>query len=81
MLNVSFSVFQSFEILLLIILCLDLYPILIGLFDILMSNFLSSLYLLEISPLSYVGLVKIFSYKVGSLFVLLTVSSTRTINL
>ena len=39
-----------------------------------MSNFLSSLYVLEIRPLSDVGLVKIFSHSVGCRFVLLTVS-------
>ena len=39
-----------------------------------MTNFLSSLYILEIRPLSNVGLVKIFSHSVGCCFVLLTVS-------
>ena len=39
-----------------------------------MSNFLSSLYILEIRPLSDMGLVKIFSHSVGYCFVLLTVS-------
>ena len=39
-----------------------------------MPNFLSSLHILEISPLCDVGLVKIFSHSVGCLFVLLTVS-------
>ena len=39
-----------------------------------MSNFLSSLYVLDISPLSDVGLVKIFSQSVGCHFVLLTLS-------
>ena len=39
-----------------------------------MTNFLSSLYILEINLLSDVGLVKIFSYSVGCYFVLLTVS-------
>ena len=39
-----------------------------------MSNFLSSLYILEIRPLSDVGLVKIFTHSVGCRFVLLTVS-------
>ena len=38
------------------------------------SNFLSSLYNLGISPLSDIGLVKIFSQYVGCRFVLLTVS-------
>ena len=47
---------------------------LIGLFGFLESNFLSSLYILDISPLSDVGLVKIFSQFVGCRFVLLMVS-------
>jgi hypothetical protein len=38
------------------------------------SNFLSSLYILDINPLSDIGLVKIFSQSVGCLFVLLTAS-------
>ena len=46
----------------------------IGFCDLLVSNFLSSLYILEIRPLSDVGLVKIFSHSVGCRFVLLTVS-------
>ena len=46
----------------------------IGLCDLLVSNFLSSLYILEFRPLSDVGLVKIFSHSVGCHFVLLTVS-------
>ena len=54
--------------------CLALYPILIGLFDSLEFNFLRSLYILNISPLSNVGLVKIFSKSVGCHFVFLTVS-------
>ena len=45
-----------------------------GLFDFLKSTFLSSLYILDISPLSDLGLVKILSQFVGGLFVLLTVS-------
>jgi hypothetical protein len=45
-----------------------------GLFEFLESSFLSSVYILHISPLSDVGLVKILSQSVGSLFVLLTVS-------
>ena len=49
-------------------------PFLIGLLDSLESNFLSSLYILDISPLSDVGLVKIFSQSVGCYFVLLTMS-------
>ena len=47
---------------------------LIGLIRVLVSSFLSSLYILEIPPLSDEGLVKIFSHSEGSLFVLLTVS-------
>ena len=53
---------------------LFLYPILIGLFGSLESNFLSSLYILDISPLSDIGLVKIVPQSVSCLFVLLTVS-------
>ncbi|CAO2609882.1 hypothetical protein LEMLEM_LOCUS14409, partial [Lemmus lemmus] len=41
----------------------------IGLCGLLVSNFLSSLYILEIRPLSDVGLVKIFSHSVGCRFV------------
>ena len=40
---------------------------LIGLFGFLESNLLSSLYILYISPLLYLGLVKIFSQSVGDL--------------
>ena len=47
---------------------------LVGLFGFLKSNFLCSLYILDISPLSDVGLVKIFSQSVGCHFVLLTMS-------
>ena len=39
-----------------------------------MSSFLSPLYILEFRPLSDAGLVKIFSYSVGCLFVLMTMS-------
>jgi hypothetical protein len=45
-----------------------------GLFEFLEFSFLSSLYVLYISPLSDLGLVKIHSQSVGGLFVLLTVS-------
>ena len=45
-----------------------------GLFEFLEFSFLSSLYILDISPLSELGLVKILSQSVGGLFVLLTVS-------
>jgi hypothetical protein len=46
----------------------------IGLFGSLESNFLSSLFTLNISPLSDIELVKIFSQSGGCRFVLLTVS-------
>lgn len=49
---------------------LDLYPILIGLFSSLMSSFLSSSYVLDISPVSDVKLVKIFPHFVCCLSVL-----------
>ena len=45
-----------------------------GLFDFQESTFFSSLYILDISLLSDLGLVKIISKSVGGLFVLLTVS-------
>ena len=61
MVNISPGASQPFDIPQLRILCLALFPILIGLFDFLDHNFLSFLYILAISPLSVVGLVKIFS--------------------
>jgi hypothetical protein len=45
-----------------------------GLFEFLESSFWSSFYILDISPLSDIGLVKSLSQSVGDLFVLLTVS-------
>ena len=75
MLNIFLDASQTFDIPQLIILCLDLYPLLIELFDSLESNFLSSLYILDTSPLSDVGLIKIFFQSVGYCFVLLTVFS------
>jgi hypothetical protein len=45
-----------------------------GLFEFLESSFLSCLYILDISHLSDLGLVKILSQSVGGLFVLVTVS-------
>jgi hypothetical protein len=45
-----------------------------GLFEFLESSILSSLYILDISPLLDLGLVKILSQSIGGLFVLLTVS-------
>ena len=75
MLNISLSASQPFGIPQLRILCLALCPILkIELFVSLESNFLSSLYIFDINPLSDVGLVKISFESVGSYFVLLTVS-------
>jgi hypothetical protein len=47
---------------------------LMGLFDFLEYTFLSYLYIVDISSLSDLGLVKILSQSVGGLFVLLTVS-------
>ena len=49
---------------------------LLVLFVLLMTNLLSSLYILKINPLSDVGLVKIFSQPVGCHFVLLIVYFT-----
>lgn len=45
-----------------------------GLFGILLSSFLSYLYIVDINPLSNVGLVKIFSHPVVCCFVLLNMS-------
>jgi hypothetical protein len=56
MLNIFSDASQSFGISYLRILCSALYPILkIGLFDFLESIFLSSLYILDISPLPDLG--------------------------
>jgi len=55
MLNIPLGASQPFDIPQLRILCLALYPILMGLFDSPESNFLSSLYIIDISPLSDVG--------------------------
>jgi hypothetical protein len=46
----------------------SVHQFLIGLFGVLESNFLSSLYRLDISPLLDLGLVKIFSYSDGCHF-------------
>ena len=75
MLSISLIVFQSFP--LLRVLSLSLYPFFGGggiIFVLLITNFLSSLYILNISPLSNVGLMKIFSHSVVCCFVLLTTS-------
>ena len=74
MLNISIGISQPFGCPQLRILCSALYPILIVLPCSLESNFLSSLYILYIRPLSDVGLLKIFSQFVGWPFALLTVS-------
>ena len=74
MMNSSICASWPFDIPQLRILCLALYPIFNRVIDSLESNFLSSLYILDISPLSDVGLVNIFSQSVGCCFVLLTVS-------
>ena len=47
---------------------------LVGLFGLLMSSFLSSLYILDISLLLDVGLMQIFSHSVGYSFVLVMMS-------
>ena len=62
-----------FEILLMILFS-SLLHLLIWLFRNLTYYFLSSLWILEISFLSDVGLVKVFSHSIGCCFVLLTVS-------
>ena len=72
--NVSLSATQTFEFPLLRILYLELYLFLIGLFVFLIFNFLSSLYSLDIKPLSKTELFKIFSYSVVCHFVQMTVS-------
>jgi hypothetical protein len=56
------------------IFCFALYSYFNRGFGSLESNFLSSLYILVISPLSDVGLIKTFAQSVGSSFALLTVS-------
>jgi len=76
MLDISLGTSQPFGIPYRRILCLGLYPIFNRVFGSLQSNFLSSLYILDISPLSDAGLVNIFSQFVGCHFVLMTVSFT-----
>jgi hypothetical protein len=58
MLNISVNDSWPFEIPLLRILCIDLYLFLIELFGLLLSSFLSSLYILDINSLPDVELVK-----------------------
>jgi hypothetical protein len=64
-----FTVSQPFKIPLLRSLFSSVCHFLIGLFGLLVSNFLSSLYILDINPLSNVELVKIFSQSVDRHFV------------
>ena len=70
-LNISLSASQPLEIPLLTILSLAFC---IGLFGMFVFNFLSSLYIWDISILSAVGLMKIFFQSVGCCSVLLMVS-------
>ena len=64
--NISLSTYGPLEIPLLRILCLVLYPnFIVGVFVSLVSNFLNSLHILDISPLSDVGLGKILSHFIG----------------
>jgi hypothetical protein len=67
MLNISLGASWLFEFPQLRILFSSVPHFLIVLFGSLESNFLSSLYILVISPLSDVELVKIFSQSVGCL--------------
>ena len=65
MLNISLGFSQPFDNPQLRILCLALYPPFNRVIGSPESNFLSSLYTLDISHLADVGLVKIFSQSVG----------------
>lgn len=69
-----FKCFQTFEFLILTMLSWDLYPILIKLFGLLISTFLSSLYVLYVSLLLVVESENIFSNFICYGFVLLMVS-------
>lgn len=72
----NFIVSQSFEISLLIILCLDMEPIFnLDFWFLLISSFWSSLCIMDFSPLSYVELTKIFVHSEGCYFILLTTVS------
>ena len=74
MMNISSSVYWLFEILLLRILFRSVpHFFKIGLFGLLVSHFLSSLYILKISPLPGVMLTKNFSHSIGWCFVLFVV--------
>ena len=74
MLNISLGDSQAFEIPKLRILFNSRAHFFIRVFVFLESSFLNSLYILNISPRSDVGLLKIFSPLLGCHFVLLTVS-------
>jgi hypothetical protein len=74
MLNIFSGACQPFSIPQLRITCLALNHIFNRLIGSLESNLLSYLCILDISPLSDVGLIKIFSQSVSYSFVLLTVS-------
>jgi hypothetical protein len=71
MLNICSGASQPFGILQLKILCLALYPIFNRVIHFLESIFLSSSYILDINPLSDLGLVKVLYQSVGGRFVLL----------
>jgi hypothetical protein len=75
-LNISLGASQPFEISPVVnyLFSFILHFFSIGLFGFLVVSFLSSLYILDISSVSHVGLVKIFAQSVGCLFVLLTMS-------
>ena len=60
MLNISLSASQTFEIPLLRILCLVCNSFLIGLFELLVSNFLSYVFVLDTSSLSDIDLSHYF---------------------
>jgi hypothetical protein len=74
MLNISLSVSQPFEILLLRILYFNLSPIFNWIFWFVETQFLEFLHILEISLVPDVESVKGFSHSVGYHFVLLMVS-------
>jgi hypothetical protein len=74
MMNIFSGASQPLGIPLLRILFSSVPHFLIGLFDYLESSFLSYLYILDIIPLSDLGLVNILSESLGGLFDLLSVS-------
>ena len=73
-LNISLGSSQPFRIPQLRMFYLALYPILTQLFGSLESNFLNFLCILDISPLTDIGVMRIVSQSVVCHFVLLTVS-------